>query len=192
MKSGEWKRVWVLSIFKTELQETRPNNSAFLQNWLPQKVRSPLFNLRKFLKTQKNTTESCIIYWSDTNDAEIGSFKILKLKYRRGDLIIQSFSRIGSTQKIRSPLFNLRKFLKTEKNTAYRNLVLLFSLRKCQNDKKSTSESCRIYWDLMNNEEFRSFHFSKLKNRRRGGGGGGGGEGAKNLDVLQNWFYSRN
>ena len=31
---------------------------------------------------------------------EFGSKKLLKLKYRRGDQIIQTFSKIGSTQKL--------------------------------------------------------------------------------------------
>ena len=37
------------------------------------------------------------------NDEEIGSRKLLKLKYRRGDQIIQTFCKIGSTQKIGPP-----------------------------------------------------------------------------------------
>ena len=79
------------------------------------------------------------------NDEEIGSFKLLKLKYRRGDQIIQPFCRIGSPQEIRSPLFNLRKFQKIE---------------------KSTGESCRTHWNLMNDEEFDSVKFLELKYRR--------------------------
>ena len=34
------------------------------------------------------------------------------------DQIIQAFCRIGSSQEIRTPLFNLRKFQKPEKSTA--------------------------------------------------------------------------
>ena len=34
------------------------------------------------------------------NDEEIGSLELLRLKYRRGDQIIQTFCKIGSTQKL--------------------------------------------------------------------------------------------
>ena len=49
------------------------------------------------------------------NSEEFGFLKSLKLKYRKGDQIIQPFSRIGFPQVIRSPLFNLRKFQKAKK-----------------------------------------------------------------------------
>ena len=79
------------------------------------------------------------------NDEEFGLFNFFKLKYRREDQIIQPFCRIGFPQEIRSPLLNLRKFSKYEKGTA---------------------ESCRIQSNLMNDDEFASFNFLKLKNRR--------------------------
>ena len=79
------------------------------------------------------------------NDEEFESLKFLELKYRMGDEIIQPFWRIGSHQQIRSPLFNLRKFQKIE---------------------KSTGESCRTHWNLMNDEEFESLKFLELKYRR--------------------------
>ena len=79
------------------------------------------------------------------NDEEFGSLKFLKLKCRRGDQIIQPFCRIGSSQDISSPFINLRKFLKTE---------------------KSTAESCRMHSNLLNDEEFGSLKFLKLKYRR--------------------------
>ena len=40
------------------------------------------------------------MHWNLMNDEEFGSIKLLKLKYRRGDQIIQTFSKIGSTQKL--------------------------------------------------------------------------------------------
>ena len=52
------------------------------------------------------------------NDKEFGSFKLVKLKYKKGDQIIQPFCRIGSLQEIRSPFVNLSKFQKAEKSTA--------------------------------------------------------------------------
>ena len=36
------------------------------------------------------------------NEEEFGSFKLLKLEYRRGDQIIQLFSRTGSPKKLGS------------------------------------------------------------------------------------------
>ena len=111
----------------------------------PQEIRSPLFNLMNFQKAEKGTAESYKMHWNLMNDKEFGSFKVLKLKYRRGDQIIEPFCRIGSSQKIRSSLFNLRKFQKPE---------------------KSTAESCRTHWNLMNDEEFGSLKLLKLKYRR--------------------------
>ena len=109
-----------------------------------QEIRPPLFNLRKFQKFGKSTAESCRMHWNLMNDEEFGSFKFLKLKYRRGEQIIRLFCRIGSLQEIRPPLFNLRKFQKPE---------------------KSTAESYRMHWNLMKDQEFGSFKFLKLKYR---------------------------
>ena len=75
------------------------------------------------------------------NDKEFGSFKFLKLKYRRGDKIIQPFCRIGSPQEIRYPLINLMSFKKAE---------------------KSTAESYRTNSNLINDDEFGSLKFLKL------------------------------
>ena len=76
------------------------------------------------------------------NDEEFESLKFMEMKHRKGDEIIQPFCRIGSSQEIRSPLFNLKKFQKTEKNIG---------------------ELFRTHWNLMNNEEFDSLKFLKLK-----------------------------
>ena len=109
------------------------------------KLGPPSLIWRKIQKPEKSTAASCRTHWNLMNDEEFGSFKLLKLKYRREDEIIQLFCRIGSTQEIRSPLFNLRKFQKPE---------------------KSTAESCRRHGNLMNDEKFGSFKFLKLKYRR--------------------------
>ena len=104
-----------------------------------------------FHKSETSTVELCRIHWNLMNDEDFGSFKYLKVKCRKGNQIIQSFSRIRSPQVIRFPLFNLRKFLKIE---------------------KSAAESCRINWNLLDDKEFGSFKFLKLKYRRRRGEGG--------------------
>ena len=44
-------------------------------------------------------------------------FRFLKLNYRLGNQIIQSFCGIGLFQQIRSSLFNLRKFEESENST---------------------------------------------------------------------------
>ena len=44
------------------------------------------------------------------NDDEFAPTKFLKLKYRKGDQIIQPFCRIGLPQDVRSPFFNFGKF----------------------------------------------------------------------------------
>ena len=51
------------------------------------------------------------------NDEEFGSRKFLKLKYRRGDQIIQTFLQTWFPREIWSPLLNLWKFQKPEKGT---------------------------------------------------------------------------
>ena len=78
------------------------------------------------------------------NDEEFGPLNFLKLKYRMGEQIIQPFCRIGSHQEINSPLFNLRKFEKSE---------------------KGTRKSCRMHSNLMNDEEFGSLKLLKFKFR---------------------------
>ena len=35
----------------------QPNNSDFLQNWFPQEITSPFFNLQKFQDSEKSTPE---------------------------------------------------------------------------------------------------------------------------------------
>ena len=69
----------------------------------PQEIRFPLFNLRKFQKTEKTTAESCRIDWNLLDDKEPGFVEFLKLIYRKGDQIIQPFCRIGYPQEMRSP-----------------------------------------------------------------------------------------
>ena len=44
------------------------------------------------------------------NDEEIGLLKLLKLKYRRGDQIIQPFCKTGSPQEISPPSLIFRNF----------------------------------------------------------------------------------
>ena len=48
LESNKWRRILILKIFKTEIEKRGPNNSVVLQNWLPQEIRCPLFNLKKF------------------------------------------------------------------------------------------------------------------------------------------------
>ena len=81
------------------------------------------------------------------NDNEFGSIKLLKLKYRRGDQIIQSFCKIDSLPEITSPLFNLEKF---------------------QGSEKSSRESFRMHGNLMNDDEFGSSKLVKSKYSRGG------------------------
>ena len=110
-----------------------------------QEIRTPLLNLRKFQKPEKSTADSYRMHSNPMNDQIFGSFRFLKLKYRRGDQRILPFWRIASPKEIRPPLLNLRKF---------------------ENLEKRTAESCRMHWNLMNDEEFGSFELLKLKYRR--------------------------
>ena len=85
----------------------------------PIEIRSALFNLKKFSQNGKSTAESSGMLYNLMNDKEFGSFKFLILKPRSGDQIIQLFCRSGSPHEIRTPLLNLRQFLKTEKGTTH-------------------------------------------------------------------------
>ena len=109
------------------------------------RIGCPLLDLRKFWRSEKRIPESCRMHWNLMNDHEFGFLKFVKLKCRRGDQIIQLFCRIASPQEIRSPLVDLRKYWKSE---------------------KGTHESCRMHSSLMNNGEYGSFNFVKLKYRR--------------------------
>ena len=115
MISTEWPRIWVPQISQIEIQKGWPNDSAVLQNWFPQEIRSPLFHLRKFKKNDKSTAESCRMHWNLLNDQEFGSLKFLKLKYRRGDQMIRPFCRIGSPKKLGPPSFIWENFKKMTK-----------------------------------------------------------------------------
>ena len=112
LKSTAWRRIWVSKTFKIQIQKGGPNNSDFLQNWFPQEIRSPFFNLQKFQDYEESTPGSCRKHWNLINDEEFLSVKLLKLKYRRGDQIIQTFLKIGSPQKL-GPTSLVSRNLKT-------------------------------------------------------------------------------
>ena len=66
----------------------------------PQELGPPSLIGRYFKILKKSTPESCRMHWNLVNDYEVGSRKLLKLKYRRGDQIIQTFCKIGSPKKL--------------------------------------------------------------------------------------------
>ena len=103
LKSNECQKIWVHKTFKIEIQKGGPNNSDFLQNWFPPEIRSPLFNLQKIQDYEKITPELCRMHWNVMNDEEILYLKLLKLKYRMGNQIIQTFCKIGSPLRPPSP-----------------------------------------------------------------------------------------
>ena len=121
LKSNEWRWIWVCETLTIQIQNGGPNNSDFLQNWFPPEIRSPLFNLYKFQDSEKSTPQSCRMHEDLMNDDEFGSRKLLKLKYRREDQIIQTFCRIGSPQKLGTPSLicrNLKTLIKVLLNHA--------------------------------------------------------------------------
>ena len=81
----------------------------FCRTGSPQEIRTPIFNFRKFQKPEKKTGDSYRMHSDPMNVQKFGSFKFLKLKYRRRDQTIQLFWRIASPKEIRSHLFNFRK-----------------------------------------------------------------------------------
>ena len=107
----KWRRNSVHKTFKIEIQNGGPNNSNFLQNSFPSEIRShPLFNLYKFQDSDKSTPESCTMHWNLIKDDQFETIKFLKLKYRRGDQIIQTFCKIGSSKKLGAPSLICRNF----------------------------------------------------------------------------------
>ena len=112
---------------------------------LLQEIRSSLFNLYKFHKSEKTLPESYRMHWNAVNDEEFRSLKLLESKYRRRVQIVQLFCRIGSSQEIRSPLFKFPKF---------------------DDSAKRTPESCKILWNVINDEEFGSLKVLKLKYKK--------------------------
>ena len=87
LESNEWREIWVLKIFKSEIQNGGRNNSVFLQIRLPQKLappHPPLFNLCKFQKSEQATRESNRMHWNLMNDEEFWSLQVLQLKHRSG------------------------------------------------------------------------------------------------------------
>ena len=91
--------IWVHKTFKIEIQKRGPNNSDFLQNWFPSEIRSSSLISRNF-KTLRKVLLNSRMHWNLMKDDQFGSIKFLKLKYRRGHQIIQTFCKIGSPQKL--------------------------------------------------------------------------------------------
>ena len=110
LQSNELQIISPYKTFKIEIQNGGPNNSDILQNWLPQEIRFPLFNLKKFQDSEKNTPESCRMLLNLINDEHFGTIKLLKLKYRMGDQIIQTFCKIRSPKKLGPPSLICKNF----------------------------------------------------------------------------------
>ena len=95
------------------------------------------------------------------NDKEFGSTELLRLKYRRGGQIIQSFCKIGKLGpqkllrlKYRSGGPNNSVILQNWFSPEIRSPVL--NLQKFENPERSTSESYKMHWKLINGKEFGS------------------------------------
>ena len=74
------------------------------------KLGPPSLSSRNFDDSQKSTADSSRMHWNLMNDKECGSIKVLKLKYKRGDQKVQTFSKIGSLQKLGPPSLICRNF----------------------------------------------------------------------------------
>ena len=101
--------------------------------------------MTKFQDFQKSLPHSSGMDWNPMNDEELGSIGLLRFKYRRGDQIIEIFWKIGCPPEMMSGLFNLLKF---------------------GNPGRSTPESYKMHWKLINGLEFGSIKLPKLKYRR--------------------------
>ena len=97
LKFNEWRRIWVHRTSKIEIKKGRQNNSDILQNWLPLEIRSPHFNLQKFLDPEKSIPDSCTNDWNLMNDEGGGPYN--------WDILQICFD-----PEIRSPVFHISKF----------------------------------------------------------------------------------
>ena len=131
-----------LKLLKLKYRSVDQTIQPFCRIVPPKKLGVPSLICKNF-KSEKSTTESCRMQWNLMNDEEFGSLKIETEKGR--NVIIQPFCIKGSSQEIRSPLFNFMKF---------------------ENTEKSAPEPCRMHWNLVNDGEFASLKLSKLKYRR--------------------------
>ena len=86
----------VRKLSKLKYRRGGANNTNFLQNWFPPEIRSPVFNFKKFEDSEKSTPQSCRMHEDLMNNDAFGPGKLLILKYRTGDQIIQTFCNIGS------------------------------------------------------------------------------------------------
>ena len=75
-----------------------------------QKLGPPSFICRNFKTLRKVLPNKTKKNWNAMNYEEFGSGKLLKLKYRRGDQVIQTFCRIGSPRKLDPPSLICRNF----------------------------------------------------------------------------------
>ena len=142
LKSNEWRRISVHITFMIEIQKEGDQIiETFCKIGFPQKLVPPIFNLQKFQENQKTSADSGRNHWNLVNDEEFGSIEILRLKYRREPNIFDIHQSWFPSQ-IRSPLFDFKKF---------------------QDSEKSTPESCRNHWNLMNDKEFGFRKLLKLK-----------------------------
>ena len=87
-----------LKIFKIEIQKLGPCKIGFS------------LICRNFKTLRELTTESYKTHGKLINGAEFGSGKLLKLRYRRGDQIIETFCKIGAPQKLGPPSLICRNF----------------------------------------------------------------------------------
>ena len=139
---NEWRRIWVHRTSKIEIQRGGPNNSDILQKCFLWEIRSPIFNLCKFKYPERSTPKPPKMHSNLMIHEEFGSTKLFKLKYKRGNQIIKTLCKIASPPEIRSPIFDSQKF---------------------QDCGKVTPQSCRIHWNIMNDEVFWSQKLLKLK-----------------------------
>ena len=90
-------------LLKLKYSKGHQITQTFCVDGFPQELGLPSLVCRYFKTSEKSTPASCRMHWKLMNDCEFVSIKLLKLKYRRGDQIIQTFCIIGSPQKLGPP-----------------------------------------------------------------------------------------
>ena len=131
LKSDEWWRIWICRTFKIEIQEEGPNNSDILQNWLPPKIRSPVFNLEKFQDCEDSTPESCRMRWNVMHDEEFGSIELLRLKYRHREEIVKTFWKSSCPKRLGPPSLICRNWFLEISRLWQRYSLIMQNTFKC-------------------------------------------------------------
>ena len=107
----------------------------------------PLLLLQQWteiLKSENSSPQSCRLHWNLMNDEELGSLKLLILKYRRVDQIIHPLCTIGS-----HPGFGIRKTKACDNRTPRHKNSEAIDVWKVACEKLRATHQVGVSWRTM-------------------------------------------